>query len=484
MMDCVSAACIEVRNIPFPRSARAPLAGLGLMALCSAAMAADKPPLAPDTVAPFSTESRIAATIEFGLPALAEEIGKDIPRRLATIDERVNCVHRRVLIFRVNANCDIWGYVERSGPVSLYGRGDRVYGSVPIHGAVEGQGANRFTARIRGETEASATVEAEARPELARDWSLDLNFSDGFRWSEPPVLHVLGREIPLARYAEPRIRAQLAHVKARALAAARRLDLHDKAATAWRHAFEPIELSDNPQVWLQLTPQTAAFAGVRADSHVLRGSLELAGTAETFVGQQPPAVTAMALPALGHDVSDPGEFDVILPVRLGYDVLKDKIVQALAAVTPVAGMTVGDVDVYPSSGKLIIGLRLAKSGDNAGDNTANDGQWIYLAGALQVDADGHAVRLSDLGLTTENADMNAVITPIIAQLNDKMSVDYDVAYQNLLDAANEKLTRPLKDGYRMEGKLSSAKLQKVYLPADGIVIALRASGVLKILYGM
>jgi hypothetical protein len=215
---------------------------------------------------------------------------------------------------------------------------------------------------------------------------------------------------------------------------------------------------------------------VRAEGHVLRGSLELAGTAETFVGQQPPAVTAMALPALGHDVSDPGEFDVIVPVRLGYDVLKDKIVQALAAVTPVAGMTVGDVDVYPSSGKLIIGLRLAKSGDNAGDNTANDGQWIYLAGALQVDADGHAVRLSDLGLTTENADMNAVITPIIAQLNDKMSVDYGVAYQNLLDAANEKLTRSLKDGYRMEGKLSSAKLEKVYLPADGIVIALRASG--------
>jgi hypothetical protein len=59
-----------------------------------------------------------------------------------------------------------------------------------------------------------------------------------------------------------------------------------------------------------------------------------------------------------------------------------------------------------------------------------------------------------------------------------------MAYQNLLTAANEKLTRPLKDGYRMEGRLSSAKLEKVYLPADGATIALRASGDLKILYGM
>jgi hypothetical protein len=35
---------------------------------------------------------------------------------------------------------------------------------------VEGQGANRFT-RIYGEAEASATVEAEACPQLRRDWS-------------------------------------------------------------------------------------------------------------------------------------------------------------------------------------------------------------------------------------------------------------------------------------------------------------------------
>ena len=159
---------------------------------------------------------------------------------------------------------------------------------------------------------------------------------------------------------------------------------------------------------------------------------------------------------------------------------KDKITQALAAVTPVAGMSVGDVDVYPSSGKLIIGLRLTKADDNA----ASDGQWVYLSGALQVDEDGHAIRLSGFGLTTDNADMNAIITPLIAQLSEKVSVDYGVAYQNLLTTANEKLTRQLRDGYRMEGRLSSAKLDKVYLPVDGVVIALRASGALKILYGM
>ena len=479
-MKPLSTSCIERRRTAFGQSACAGLAALGFLSLCSTAFAAEKPPLAPDTVAPFTTDSRISATIEFSLRALASDIEKDIPRRLASIDERVSCVHRRVLIFRVNANCDIDGFVERSGPVSLSGRGDRIYGSVPIYGALEGQGANRFTARIHGETEASATVEAEARPQLTRDWSLDLNLSDGFRWSEPPVMHILGREIALSKYAEPRIRTQLARVRERAFAAARRLDLHGKAATAWQSAFQPVELSSNPQIWLQLTPQSAAFAGVRADSKVLRGSLELSGSAETFVGQQPPAVTATALPSLGHEVSEPGTFDVILPVRIGYDMLKDKITQAITAIAPAAGMSVRDVEVYPSAGKLVIGLHVAK----ASDADANAGQWVYLVGAIQVDADGHAVRLSDLAAATDDEGAAAVINPLMAQLRDKTSIDYGVAYENLLNAANAKLTRPLKDGFRMEGHLSSAKLEKVYLPADGVVIALRASGELRILYGM
>jgi hypothetical protein len=460
--------------------ARTALAALSLAFLCSSAHAADKPPLAPDTVPPFSTDSRISATIEFGLPALAGEIDKDIPRRLATIDERVSCVHRRVLFFRVNANCDIYGFVERSGGVSLYGRGDRVYGSLPIHGVLEGQGANRFTARIHGETEASATVEVEARPELSHDWSLGLNISDGFHWSEPPVLHVMGREIPLSKYAEPRIRSELGVIRERALAAARRLDLHDKAATAWRHAFEPIQLSDNPAIWLQLTPQNASFAGVRADGRVLSGSLELSGSAQTVIGQQPATAMATALPLLGHEVSQPGEFDVILPVRIGYDVMKDKITQVLSGMTLAAGVSVRDAEVYPSSGKLVVGLRIAK----ASDPDANAGQWTYLMGSLKVDADGHAIRLPDLSAATDDEGLAALIAPIVSQLREKVSVDYGVAYENLLNAASAKLNRPLKDGYRMEGHLSSAKLEKVYLPADGLELALRASGELKILYGM
>ncbi|WP_441260771.1 DUF4403 family protein [Bradyrhizobium sp. 521_C7_N1_3] len=458
---------------------RTGLVALALIALAQAAHAADKPPLAPDPPAPLATTSRVSATIEFGLPALAKAIEQDIPKRLATIDERVNCVHRRVLMFRVNANCDVFGFVNRTSGVSLYGRGDRVYGAVSIYGAAEGQGANRFTARIRGQTEARATIEAEARPALRKDWSLDLNFSDSFHWSEAPYLHVLGREVDLAPYVEPRIRTQLARVRSRALAAARKLNLRDKAAAAWAHAFEPMKLADEPPVWLQVTPQAAAFAGVRANDKVLSGSLELSGSAVTSIGQQGASVTPTSLPPLGTDVTAPGTFDVILPVRLGYDAIKDKISQAIAAL-PAQDSALREVQVYPSAGKLVIGLRLAKTSDSDPDA----GQWSYLSGALKVDDASKSVALADLDLAAQDGEPNPGLQSIVAQLKQAVNIDYGISYQNLLMAANQRLTRPLKDGFRMEGKLSSVQFDKALLLADGITLALRASGELKILYGM
>jgi hypothetical protein len=469
----------------YHRARRNHLNNICLVLFCAtsfagAAVAGEKPPVIPDQPSPLTTPSRVSATVEFGLPAIASAIERDIPRRLATIDERIGCVNRRVLVFRIRANCDVDGFVDR-GPISLYGRGDHIVGSVPIFGSIEGQGANRFTSRIHGDAEGRAMVEVEARPKLRKDWSLDLNFSDSFHWSEPPILHVLGRSIALTKYAEPSIRRQLGRIRSRAREAERRLDLHDKATRAWEQAFQPIQISGDPQVWLQIVPASAAFAGVHANARDLSGSLELTGTVQTLVGQAPSAVTPTPLPPLGDDVSQPGTFDVLLPVRVSYDAVRDKVMQTVAATK--AGAIVKEVQIYPSSGKLVIGVRVAKPADT--DPAA--GEWIYLSGALNVDPGQQSVRISDLAGDSslpDGSEAAQIQNEILGQLKQIPDVSYGVAYQNLLNAANERLNRPLKNGFRMEGQLRTATLDSIQLLADDVSIALRVSGELKILYGM
>jgi len=232
-----------------------------------------------------------------------------------------------------------------------------------------------------------------------------------------------------------------------------------------------------------LTPQSAAFAGVRANAKVLSGSLELLGSAETFIGQAPPAVTPTPLPPLGTGVNAPGSFDVILPVRISYDTLRDKIMQVIAAAAPKGQKTIREVQIYPSSGKLVVGLRMA----NSSDTDASTGEWTYLSCTPNIDLDKQTVQLSDLA--ADGADVNAIGAMLgnenlLEQLKQMTNISYGAAYQNLLIAANQRLTRPLKNGFRMEGNLTSAKLEKVLLLGDGLNIALHASGELKILYGL
>ena len=443
-------------------------------------LAGEKPPVIPDAPSALTTTSRVSATMEFGLPSIASAIERDVPKRLATIDERIGCVNKRVLVFRIRANCDVDGFVDR-GAMSLYGRGDHLLGAVPIFGTIEGQGANRFTSRIHGDAEGRAMVEVESRPKLTKDWSVDLNFSDSFHWTEPPVLRVLGRDISLTKYAEPSIRKQLGRIRAHAQEAARRLDLHDKAAKAWEQAFQPVQISQDPLIWLQITPASAAFAGVHADAKDLSGSLELTGTVQTLIGQSPSAVTPTPLPPLGNDVSQPGMFDILLPVRVNYDALRDKIMQVVAASK--AAPIVKEMQIYPSSGKLVIGVRAAKPGDT--DPAA--GEWLYLSGALSVDPGQQSIKMSNLAADSSLPD-GSVAAQLQQQLLDQLKeipdIGYGLAYQNLLNAANERLNRPLKNGFRMEGQLTTAKLDSIQLLADGVSIALRVSGDLKILYGL
>ena len=97
--------------------------------------------------------------------------------------------------------------------------------------------------------------------------------------------------------------------------------------------------------------------------------------AETSIGPSPATVTPTALPPLGNIVAAPGTFDVILPIYFGYDLIRNKIAEAIVAET-----SIKEVQVYPSAGKLVVGLRIL----NTSDADATAGRWVYLSSTLEV----------------------------------------------------------------------------------------------------
>jgi hypothetical protein len=101
------------------------------------------------------------------------------------------------------------------------------------------------------------------------------------------------------------------------------------------------------------------FAGVRIDTRLLRGFLQISGDAETFIGRMPPPAARSPLAPLGTGGSAPGTFDIILPVHIDYDTLRQSIMKVIDA-TPEGGTTIRDVQIYPSSGKIVSHCGLEK----------------------------------------------------------------------------------------------------------------------------
>src|ERR1700723_1000418 len=85
------------------------------------AFALEKPPLSPDQDTPLVVQSKVSAVLSFSARALADELDREVPRRLASFEDReTTCGHRRGFFRReVDIQCVVTGYIERTSPVYL-----------------------------------------------------------------------------------------------------------------------------------------------------------------------------------------------------------------------------------------------------------------------------------------------------------------------------------------------------------------------------
>ena len=414
------------------------IAAIVATTMVNPAFALVKPPLSPDQDTPLIVQSKVSAVLRFSARALAEELDREVPRRLASFDDReTTCGHRRGFFRReVDIQCVVTGYIERTSPVYLRAQGNRIEAEVKLDGSVYGQGARGLGRLIHGVAQGAMDVFVDASPRLNTNWNFDLNIAQSYRWTEPPMLRIFGRDIPIARYVEPQIQMQSRRVEGEVAAKMRAIDVRAKAEAAWRRAFTPVQIADS--IWLRMTPQSVAFAGLRTTSDVLEGAVEFSGPVETDFGASAPAVTPTPLPRLGSDVSNPGHFEFLVPLKLSYQVLRE-------AVQPIAAQafnaTVKNVDVYPSNGKLVVGLQFDTP--PAGIEATSDG-WIYLTAQLRPDPAGSSLVVDGAQIVSDVSDGSRInVSKVVDALRQKVLADYKPQYDAVLQQANAKLTRDL-----------------------------------------
>ena len=208
-----------------------------------------------------------------------------------------------------------------------------------------------------------------------------------------------------------------------------------------------------------------------------------------------PAPATAPLPSLGRDVSTPGQFAIVVPVTIGYDLIRQKIQDVVAAHAQSTGSqgsgpSISEVTVYPSNGKIVAGLRIGPP-RRCHDGRRQRGRRLALPhrdAANRSPPRKHSGS-GDFAFTSPPDDGTPLgrlmaDPALIQKLQDQVQVAYQEQTQAIIASANARLTRPLADGFRSEGHLTAASVTKVHLLSDAIRLDVRASGDLRFLYGL
>jgi hypothetical protein len=162
---------------------------------------------------------------------------------------------------------------------------------------------------------------------------------------------------------------------------------------------------------------------------------------------------------------------------LSYQVLRE-VVQPIAS--QAFNTAVKDVDVYPSNGKLVVGLQF--DSPPAGVDATTDG-WIYMTAQLKPDAAGSSLVLDGAQIVSGKSDAGRIdISKVLDALRQKVLADYRPQYDAVLQQADAKLTRDLGNGFKSEGRFTSAKVERIILLNDSIEVVAQATGTLRVIY--
>ena len=365
----------------------------------------------PDMTAQTST---FAMPLEMSIAGLQGAVEKATPKTLWSIDERRDkCVSgQRIKAFGANIKvtpdlgCRIVGKVTR-GRMRVTAAGRRLMIAMPVSAVISARDVGGV---IKRETATgSATVRADVRLGLDRNWNPTAKVNISYGWREPPGIDFLGQRIRFVERADRELAGVIAGLERELQREISRQSIRPIIADGWRQAFTVESLNRrNPPAWMRITPKGLALADlhIAGDTATMLVAAEMIN--ETYIGEEKPErPDPTPLPPQMATVPRQG-FNANLPVLADYRELEKVVLRELRELDdrgitlPNVGRVSADfrtVEIYGTeNGRLAVGIDAdVDARDNAVASRLGKGKGkIWLTGMPVNDPDSQTIRIEGL----------------------------------------------------------------------------------------
>ena len=465
-------------------------------------------------------ESIITLPIQADLSVLEKYLNEYVPQDVAVLDERGKvCVKPqdmkipfipkcKIKGFKVSCKnwtrdfrtvpkvkCDVKGWVKRNGRILLSGNGPILRFAFPVKAEASADGY------IYGTAKASAILYLNAKLHINSDWTISIDITHDFAWSNSPELKLFDLfDINIKKVIEPKLRKRLDKFAKKVPELLGKLDIKGRMEEQWEDIQEPLKIDDDTDTYLLFQPEVASCSQIDIVDHVLRSTISARGQTQILLGKPPVDYNKTKITDLETICYKKGKFNFHLPVMITYEELlarSNKKYSDVYTIDLVKSVMPGMLKIYnpkigkSSDGRLSISAHISYDNRDEWLKTFDMYDWfdingeITFTGSPRIDKETRTLIFDELVYdSTTNSDLfdllidAAELAPIQSYLESLVKFDYGKKIDEGIVKANKALNEVSQGDLNVTGRLETATVEDITINEKDITITTHLSGVL------
>ena len=471
-------------------------------------------------------ESIITLPIQADLSVLEKYLNEYVPNDIAVLDERGKvCVKPqdmkipfipkcKIKGFKVSCKnwtrdfrtvpkikCDVKGWVKRNGRILLSGKGPTLTFAFPVKAQASADGYIYGTAR------ASAILYLNAKLHINSDWTISIDITHDFAWSNSPELKLFDLfNIDIKKVIEPKLRKRLDKFAEKVPELLGKLDIKGRMEEQWEDIQEPLKIDDDTDTYLLFQPDVASCSQIDIVDHVLRSTISARGQTQILLGKPPVDYNKTKITDLETICYKKGKFNFYLPVVIKYEELlarSNKKYSDVYSIDLVKSVMPGMLKISnpkigkSSDGRLSISAHISYDNRDEWLRSLDKFNWFDIKGEItftslpRIDKETRTLIFDDLVYdSTTNSDLfdllidAAELAPIQSYLKGLVKFDYGEKIDEGIVKANKALNEVSQGDLNVTGHLESATVEDITINEKDITITTHLSGVLNASAGL
>ena len=414
----------------------------------------------------------------FTLPKIKSNITLPISLPISEINNLINQNVKGILYedqsYTDNDNDQFKVRVEKQGDIHIKAlTNNRLMISVPLKIWAE-KGYGTLGYYVYQDTQFNLIMNFITSISATPDWKLNTQTTTaGFVWTQKPVLDYGKIKIPIAPFIESVLRKQQSdftsvidnQIKSK-------FNLQPYLVTVWNQFAQPINISEEYNTWLKVSPQNTYMAPLQVFADKIKTTVGIDLYSETFVGQMPLAGQNIStVPNFQLMNNLPSVFNLQTTANISFDEatrLAKSQFQGKEFDLNNDKVKITDILVYPEKDDVVI---------EATTEGKVNGR-AFIKGKMAYDSVNHRIVLSktDFNLKTKNFFQKALTVLFEGKIRKMIEKDYGIPLLDIENSSkkslNENFNKEYVKGVRLKGNVIDLRPTQFLLSEKYITVVI------------